>query len=36
LFVVAFDVRCDENTTFRALVEKVAEKKAPGRSRASV
>ena len=28
LFVVAFDVRCDSNTTFRALVEKVAEKKA--------
>lgn len=28
LFVVAFDVRCDANTTFRALVEKVAEKKA--------
>ena len=27
LFVVAFDVRCDANTTFRALVEKVAEKK---------
>ena len=28
LFVVAFHVRCDSNTTFRALVEKVAEKKA--------
>ena len=28
LFVVAFSVRCDANTTFRALVEKVAEKKA--------
>lgn len=28
LFVVAFDVRCDANTSFRALVEKVAEKKA--------
>ena len=28
LFLVAFDVRCDANTTFRALVEKVAEKKA--------
>ena len=27
LFVVAFSVRCDSNTTFRALVEKVAEKK---------
>ncbi len=27
LFVVAFKVRCDSNTTFRALVEKVAEKK---------
>jgi hypothetical protein len=29
LFVVAFDVRCDANTTFRDLVEKVVEKKAP-------
>ncbi len=28
LFVVAFDVRCDANTTFRDLVHKVAEKKA--------
>src|SRR4026207_887387 len=28
LFVVAFGVRCDANTTFRTLVEKVAEKKA--------
>jgi len=28
LFVVAFNVRCDSNTTFRALVETVAEKKA--------
>ena len=28
LFVVAFNVRCDSNTTFRALVEKVTEKKA--------
>jgi len=27
LFVVAFDVRCDANTTFRDLVVKVAEKK---------
>ncbi len=27
LFVVAFEVRCDANTTFRALMEKVAEKK---------
>lgn len=27
LFVVAFNVRCDSHTTFRALVEKVAEKK---------
>jgi hypothetical protein len=27
LFVVAFDVRCDEVTTFRNLVEKVAYKK---------
>ena len=26
LFVVAFSVRCDPNTTFRDLVEKVAEK----------
>ncbi len=29
LFVVAFSVRCDSNTSFRDLVEKVAEKKAP-------
>lgn len=29
LFVVAFGVRCDGDTTFRALVEEVAEKKAP-------
>jgi hypothetical protein len=28
LFVVAFDVRCDEATTFRSLVEKIARKKA--------
>lgn len=28
LFVVAFDVRCDEVTTFRSLVEKVSRKKA--------
>jgi len=35
LFVVAFDVRCDANTTFRALVEKVAEKKALDGSKAS-
>ncbi|HEY7219061.1 MAG TPA: hypothetical protein VH985_11800 [Candidatus Binatia bacterium] len=28
LFVVAFDVRCDANTTFRDLVEKVATKRA--------
>jgi hypothetical protein len=28
LFVVAFSVRCDPNTTFRDLVEKVAIKKA--------
>ena len=27
LFVVAFSVRCDPDTTFRDLVEKVAEKK---------
>jgi hypothetical protein len=27
LFVVAFDVKCDVNTTFRDLVEKVARKK---------
>jgi len=30
LFVVAFSVRCDSNTTFRALVEKVVEKKRAG------
>lgn len=28
LFVVAFNVKCDESTTFRNLVEKVARKKA--------
>ena len=28
LFVVAFGVRCDANTTFRTLVEKVSAKKA--------
>jgi hypothetical protein len=28
LFVVAFDVKCDANSTFRDLVEKVARKKA--------
>jgi len=28
LFVVAFDVRCDANTSFRALVKKVVAKKA--------
>lgn len=27
LFVVAFSVKCDERTTFRSLVEKVARKK---------
>ena len=27
LFVVAFNVKCDESTTFRNLVEKVARKK---------
>jgi len=35
LFVVAFDVRCDANTTFRTLVQKVAEKKALAGSKAS-
>lgn len=30
LFVIAFDVQCDPTTTFRALVEKVAQKKADG------
>ena len=34
LFVVAFNVTCDEVTTFRSLVEKVARKKA-GPSRAA-
>lgn len=34
LFVVAFDVRCDANTTFRDLVQKVAEKKALDGSKA--
>ena len=28
LFVVAFNVKCDANTTFRDLVERVAKKKA--------
>lgn len=28
LFVVAFGVKCDPNTTFRDLVERVAQKKA--------
>jgi hypothetical protein len=35
LFVVAFGVRCDANTTFRALVEKVAAKKAMSASAAA-
>jgi hypothetical protein len=35
LFVVAFDVRCDENTTFRTLVEKVAAQKAMSASAAA-
>ena len=35
LFVVAFDVRCDANTTFRDLVQKVAEKKAGDTSKAA-
>lgn len=34
LFVVAFGVRCDANTTFRALVQKVADKKALDGSKA--
>jgi hypothetical protein len=34
LFVVAFDVRCDQSTTFRGLVEKVAQKKSEKRSAA--
>jgi hypothetical protein len=33
LFVVAFGVRCDANTTFRTLVEKVAAKKAVSQTR---
>ena len=37
LFVVAFNVKCDANTTFRDLVEKVASKKiARGQSVARV
>jgi len=37
LFVVAFNVKCDANTTFRDLVEKVASKKiARGQSAARV
>jgi len=35
LFVVAFSVTCDPGTTFRDLVEKVANKKAEGGQRAS-
>ncbi len=35
LFVVAFNVTCDEVTTFRGLVEKVAHKKAEPRSEAA-
>ena len=34
LFVVAFSVRCDPDTTFRDLVEKVAEKKPNNTARA--
>jgi hypothetical protein len=33
LFVVAFSVRCDAGTTFRDLVEKVANKKAESSER---
>jgi len=37
LFVVAFNVKCDANTTFRDLVEKVASKKiARGQSAARI
>lgn len=35
LFVVAFNVTCDEVTTFRHLVEKVARKKAQAKSEAA-
>lgn len=35
LFLVAFDVRCDADTTFRTLVQKVAEKKTLDGSKAS-
>lgn len=35
LFVVAFNVTCDEVTTFRSLVEKVARKKAEPSSEAA-
>jgi hypothetical protein len=34
LFVVAFDVACDESTSFRSLVEKVTRKKAEKRESA--
>lgn len=34
LFVVAFDVKCDESTTFRGLVEKVTRKKSEKRQAA--
>lgn len=37
LFVVAFNVKCDANTTFRDLVEKIASQKtASGRSAAPI
>ena len=35
LFLVAFDVRCDADTTFRTLVQKVAEKKTLDGNKAS-
>ena len=35
LFIVAFNVRCDESTTFRNLVEKVTQKKAEPSSEAA-
>jgi hypothetical protein len=35
LFVVAFNVKCDESTTFRSLVEKVTRKKAESSQSAS-
>jgi hypothetical protein len=36
LFVVAFNLRCDHNTTFRDLVEKVAQRRQSARAEVTV